>query len=47
MYLTFAENLDILVQIVNAKFENEKGKDNRFTPVQKNYSMLLSTYNGE
>ena len=32
MYLKFAEkNVDILVQIVNAKFENESGNDNRYT----------------
>ena len=28
MYLNFPENVDILVQIVNVKFENERGKDN-------------------
>ena len=26
MYLKFDENVDILVQIVNAKFENERGR---------------------
>ena len=32
MYLKFADNVDILVQIVYAKFENhEKGKDKMYT----------------
>ena len=30
MYLKVAEKVDILEQIVNAKFENEKEKDNRY-----------------
>ena len=31
MYLKFAEGVDILVHIVCAKFENERGKYNRYT----------------
>ena len=31
MYLKFAENIDMLVHIVNAQFKNERGKDNGCT----------------
>ena len=31
MYLKFAENVDMLVQIENAKFENERWHENGYT----------------
>ena len=33
--MKFAENVDILVEIINAKFENERGKDTGCTKTRK------------
>ena len=40
MYLKFAENVDILVQIVNAKLYNEREKNNGYNGCQK----ILKTF---
>ena len=45
IYLKFAGNVDILEQIMNAKFENERGKDNRSIPGEKIGKILFSSEN--
>ena len=44
MYLKIVEHVDMLVQIVNAKFENEREKDNGYTGCAKIRRNSFSLY---